>query len=262
MMACRSLVVLGWIGALSMLAPVRAQARSIEVSGSRVRMGDLVAGVPEPWASLDMGPAPDPMQDARYTEDDILARLDRAHMRLPDGYEVPRVLRVVRSGQTLTEPHLAQLVRQSLISHLPPGTRIRDVRLSGGVALPSGRVHIEPELPETLASGEQMLRLKVSTEPVRRGVYAAETRAHQRTAAVLIEAFVDLDMQTRRSSVPVLSRGSEVTVQVRTHGVLVQASGLAQEAGSIGDFIKVLPNQGSRMVQARILDARTVEVRL
>lgn len=250
-MAARSLMWLGFAGVVSTLVPLHAYARSIEVTGPRVHMGDLIADVPEPWASLDMGASPEPMQEARYTKDDIEARIRQAHMPLPQDTVVPRVLRIVRSGQVITEPHLTSLVRQSLITHLPPGSRIRSLRLSGGAALPSGPVSVKPDVPESIESGEHAMRVTVTARSDRRGA-----------SAVVVEAYVDLDIQTQRRGVPVLARGSEVTVQVRTQGVLVQASGLAQEAGSIGDFIKVLPNQGSRMVQARIIDARTVEVRL
>jgi hypothetical protein len=227
-----------------------AQARSIEVTAARVRMGDLLRDVPEPWASLDMGAAPEPMQEARYTKDDIEARAYKARLPLPQDIEVPRVLRVVRTGQVVTEPHLANLVRQSLIAALPPGTRIRSLRLNGGVVLPQGPVYIRPELPEVLEHGEQLLRIGV-------GVRSDAQGSH-----TVVEACVDMQLQSRRKGVPVLGRGSEVTVQIVTKGVLVQASGLAQEPGSIGDYIKVLPIQGNRMLQARIIDARTVEVRL
>lgn len=249
MMRFRLLV--GFVGLLGTWVPASAQARSVEVTGPRLRMGDLLVDVPEPWASLDMGPSPEPMQEARLTQDDIESRAQRARLPLPPGTFVPRVLRVVRCGQVIAEPRLQGLVRQSLISHLPAGARIRSLRLSGGVALAAGAVQLRPLLPEELEPGEQTVQVRVwaqSDKPAR--------------SAVLVEAYVDLELQARRKGVPVLGRGSEVTVQVRTKGVLVQASGLAQEAGSIGDFIKVLPHQGSRMVQACILDARTVEVRL
>lgn len=241
------------VAALGMvLTPLPAAAHTVEVSGARVRLGDLLAGVAEPFASLDMGASPEPNQQARYIKDDIKARVAMARLVLPQKIVLPRVVQVVRRAQTLDEPHLTRLVRQSLITHLPAGSRINSLRIDGGLSLPEGVVDIQPELPDSLGSGAHLVRLSVS----------ASAPNARRSAATYVQAYVDIDVIKSPQGVPVLARGSEVIVQVRSKGVLVQTSGLAQQAGGVGDLIRVLPNLSSRTLQARIVDGRTVEVQL
>jgi flagella basal body P-ring formation protein FlgA len=57
-------------------------------------------------------------------------------------------------------------------------------------------------------------------------------------------------------------QGAEVQVVVRSGNVTVQALGVVQEAGALGEAVRVLPQGSARVVRGRVLDARTIEVLL
>jgi hypothetical protein len=263
----RQACIVGFVMVVGLGVASNARADTVEVQGARVHMGDLLPDAPEPWASLDMGAAPDLSQELRVTREAIVARLAQARMALPPGVTVPRVLRVIRRGQVVTEPRLTQMVRQELIHALPPGSRIVALRLSGGVALPPGRVKVHVAVPDALTAGAQALQVAVRAEAAYApGEYlnagAVDYGETHNADAVTVTAYLELATPARGRRVPVLGRGAEVVVQIRSAGVLVQSSGLAQEAGSIGDIVGVLPTHGSRVLHARVVDATTVEVRL
>jgi hypothetical protein len=219
-----------------------AHAARIEVRAARVALGDLLPQVAEPWASLDMGPAPGVGQQARLTRQDIVRRLAQAQLPLPPDVEVPRVVQLTRVGQSISEPRLAAWVRQELIHSLPPGSRVAALRVGAGVTLPPGQVQVTLALPETLGPGTHTLTAWVRALPPE-GLQPA-LPAEADPEAVPLSVYAELGAMAARRPVPVLARGAEVVVQVRSASVLVQSMGLTQQAGSIGEVVGVLPTQG------------------
>lgn len=245
------------ISALAQKAHAKGQ---VDVRAPRLHLVDVVPRIPEPWASVDLGASPAPLQDARLTQDDILAQLKKAHLKLPNGIELPRAVRVYRPGQKLSAAQLAQHIRHALIEALEPGVDIQNLRISSGAILPQGQIIVQlPELPDskykTMDLQAQVRVMEFQVHPERESLYSKPVH-------VSVHAEIATQIAQKTPGVPVLARGAEVTVRIQSGHVLLQANGLAQEPGSIGDLISVLPTQGTRAVKARVVDARTVEVHL
>ncbi|MDI6852584.1 MAG: flagellar basal body P-ring formation chaperone FlgA [Deltaproteobacteria bacterium] len=64
------------------------------------------------------------------------------------------------------------------------------------------------------------------------------------------------------SQQPVINRGDEVTVVLDDHGLAVTTKGVAREPGYAGRFIRILNPKSKREFQAKVVDAKTVQVTL
>lgn len=62
--------------------------------------------------------------------------------------------------------------------------------------------------------------------------------------------------------VPLVERGTQVTILVRTATMVVTAPGIAREAGGLGDVISVENTLSRQIVSAEIIDAQTVQVNM
>lgn len=62
--------------------------------------------------------------------------------------------------------------------------------------------------------------------------------------------------------IPVLKQDDHVTITVRSKNTIVTANGIATEDGSIGDFISVQRAGSHQRIQAHVVDAHTVEIRI
>lgn len=144
--------------------------------------------------------------------------------------------------------NLAPLARQSILSALPVGFRLRDVIL-GQICVPNniGRVRARAVLGELLHGGRND------------GAIYFEG---QDKAQILGQVHFDLEPTVAARAIAVIARGAEVKIIVRSPNVTVQASAVAQEAAGLGESVQVLPSGGTRVIRGRVLDARTVEVTL
>jgi flagella basal body P-ring formation protein FlgA len=62
--------------------------------------------------------------------------------------------------------------------------------------------------------------------------------------------------------IPVLNHDDHVTITVRSKNAIVTANGIAREDGSIGDFILVQRAGSHQRLNAQIVDAHRVEIRI
>lgn len=238
-----------------------AQAKGqVDVRAPRLHLVDVVPHIQEPWASVDLGASPAPLQEDRLTQQDILAHVKKARLSLPKGIELPRSVRVFRPGQKISATQLAQHIRHAMIEKLEPGASIQDIRVSSGAILPKGQIRVQ--LPEFPGSNAGQVEFQAQIRVVEFQSNKHREAQYSNPVQVLVHADIATKFAQRNAGVPVLARGAEVTVRIKSGHILLQASGLAQEPGSIGDMITVLPNQGTRALKARIVDARTVEVHL
>ncbi len=223
-------------------ATLSVQAPTVEVQSERVHLVHLVPHMPEPWASVDLGAAPEPLQHHVVTSNDIakkiaLARLATAPMPLPGRTNVQR------AGTNIPEPELRTMLQEALIAQLPAIYALRSLSVNGGIIVGTGevRVNLGPLQPH---EGKQTIMAIVhSADGIARSV----------------PMLVDLH-RTVKALGPVIARGQDIIIVLIQGSVRVQSSGTAQGPGAIGDTIAVMPTSGTRMLHGRVLDARTVEV--
>jgi hypothetical protein len=144
--------------------------------------------------------------------------------------------------------NLVPLARQSILSALPVGYRLRDVVLSD-ICVPRslGRVRARAVLPESVHGGRND-----------GAIYFGAPNKPQMVGRV----FFDLEPTMAARATSIIARGAEVKIIVHSPNVTVQASAVAQEAAGLGESIQVLPSGGTRVIRGRVIDARTVEVSL
>jgi hypothetical protein len=236
----------GWCLAVSRpAAGAGLPVTDVEINAERLSLGDLVRELPEPLATLDLGPAPQPGQSRMVSRTVVLRRLRQAMVEV-EGIDLPALSRVRRSSQTVTETELRRLVAAAVAEKLPGGMRVREVLLSGGVVLPAGALTVEVQPSRVWQAGRQIVRVELSTR-----------QAAPRRLAVTI----DLEGSPKPRGVGI-ARGAEVQILARSPGLVVRTTGVAQQGGELGDVIAVLPNASPKLIKARVKDTHTVEVEL
>jgi flagella basal body P-ring formation protein FlgA len=81
---------------------------------------------------------------------------------------------------------------------------------------------------------------------------------------VLSRSLSPQEMLTPRhlSQQPIINRGDEVTVVLDDHGLAITTKGVAREPGYPGRVIRMVNPKSKREFQARVVDAKTVQVTL
>ena len=229
------------------ITALAGEVPTVGIAQDKIYMGDLVAGASPEIASLYFGPAPKPGQSRLVSRKEVEKRLQRARVKA-DTAHIPKRVRVKRLSQSLSEVHLAQLVRRSVQGALDANVLIKDVRVPGGVLLGKGKVRVELNKRAKYRDGWQTLMAKI---------YVDETKAASLPVSVKL-AWPKLGEQ---GSI-IVERGAHVTVIVRKGGVAIRTRALAQESGVRGATIAVIPQNGRKLVRAKVLDASTVEMLL
>jgi hypothetical protein len=224
-----------------------AAQSTVHVAGERLLLGELIEALPEPWAGIDVGPSPLPLQSRIFARSQLEARIRQAQLG-PAPVPLPQRLQVTRLGQRLAEPQLRTLMQGGLMQALPADVTLRSLTLSGGLVLPEGSVRCEfPDL-QRVHTGRQTVLATLSTQ----GDSGEIT-------AVRVPLLLDLEVPPRAVHL-VVQRGQTVTLLLRSGAVTVQTAGVVQAAGAVGDHVSVLPSNGVRVLDATVRDARTVEV--
>jgi hypothetical protein len=244
----RLLVCLFALGAGGTATAAAAAVPTVHVGGERLVLGSVVPSMPEPWASIDLGAAPRPLQRRLLTRRQIDARVRLAQLG-SSPVALPSRIEVMRDGQVLTEPQLQRLVRTQVVRGLSMGSILRQLSLEGGLVLPRGKVSCQLPNLAALRAGRQTV--------------LATIRSHVEGATpaqVQIPVLLDLEVLQQAPGLAQIERGQPVTILVQSGSVSVQSTGVAQLSGQVGDAIGVLPSGGTRVLHGRILDAQTVEV--
>ncbi len=212
----------------------------VEVSGHRVRVGDVIRGAPAAVADVDLGPAPQVGASRLIARAQILdavrARGETATLR------VPEAVRVTRRTSSLTPAELERVVREALPpARLPRGATLAAVRAPRAIELPAGWTSVTAELPRP---------------PRRAGAFTT-------TAMV---AFMSGDEVIARASVPVeltlsaeaaepdVARGGAVTLLVRQGLVEVRVAASAAIDADVGDNLPVVLRPSGRVLRARLIE--------
>ncbi len=281
-----------------LLAAAPADA-ALRVAGPRVRLSEVVAGV-TPETDGDLGPAPAPGQRRRIYRQQLVALLgEAAGRRLPRYLEVEtraralpcasleQLAREALAGKLAPGLRLRALVCAAPV-RVPEGELAVTARLADGGAR-AGRLTVTLELQVGEWPAQKLLlgaeidgRLPVVVAAVDLAAGAVlgaddlrvESRAAIGLPTDLVGATVDAvgkklttplraGASLRRgvlASVPLVTRGSSVSVLVTLPGLRISSRGTAREDGAAGDTINVLCQGSARMVRARVVAARTVVV--
>ena len=215
----------------------------VQLQSERITLGAVVQRMPEPWASVDLGAAPAPLQSRWVLAQQVHAAVLAAHLgRAP--VPVPRRTRVVRSGQVLSAPALRPLILQQVQDALPPNAAVRSLVIHSGAVLPEGPVNLHVVWSTPAHAGKQMVmaHLETPSDDIR-----------------MVPVTLDLHVPQVRSNT-IITRGASVHAVLTLGNVQVQQAAVAQGTGALGDMITLLPEGGSRMLRGRVLDEHTVEV--
>jgi flagella basal body P-ring formation protein FlgA len=294
-----ALLALGLSLALALPAAAAAPRRSVEVSGPRLLLSDLVVGAQD----LDLGQAPRPGARRVIHRRHVLAALGQGQGRTP---RLPRGWVVVTRSQRLTCSQLLAHVRRSLGHQLSTGLKV--VGLSGcsrPLVLPAGPLIVAARLASKQRAGRVpvVLRIRagswpeqtvvlttqirgtigvlVATRELSRGpIRQDDVRLEQRDAAALpsdaLTGLGDLagyklgyrvgaGAVLRRANltpIPLVRRGAAVTVTVTMHGIRVSSRGVARQDGVRGQTIAVLSRSSNRLIKARVVGSHRVVVDL
>ena len=219
----------------------------IDVAKDDIYIGDLLRDASPEVAHLVFGPAPKPGQSRLVTRREVTKRLQRARVGIST-VDIPLQVRVKRLSQTISESRFARLVRKSLQRELSTETKIKDIRVPGGLLLGKGRVSVKMNRRAKYKEGWQTVLAQVYVDG-------------SRVSSFPVNVSLEWPERAGENQV-VVERGAQVMIVVRKGGVAIKTRALAQEPGVLGAFIAVLPHTGRKLIRAKVLDANTVEMRL
>lgn len=157
--------------------------RAATVEGATVRLADVAVleGSATDFASVDLGPAPDPGGSRHLDGIAILYKLRAAG--LDDGstrYEIPASVRIARAYQDVTADEIRGAVERNATAVLDSGELLRTVEVGGGARIPPGPYELR--LAGAAASGRGFRR-RVDVELVQGGEVVASVPARLEVVA-------------------------------------------------------------------------------
>jgi len=218
---------------------------SVTVQGSELLLGEIaeISGPPdlvEKLAAVSAGTAPQPGSSRNVTEGHIEVRLRHAGVdpRLVEfkGADSVRVFRVQRA------PVESTVQAESGAPVYAVVVAARDIKRGEVLTLDDLQVElreIKGGWTET-RSAEEFVGLRTTRTVL--------------TGTPLTEIHVE--------EVPLIERGTAVTIVVQTGSVTVTAPGIARQSGMLGDVIEVENTLSRQRVSAEIIDAHTVQVQM
>ncbi len=239
-MRARPLTLIALVIALSGGLAFAGPPTRVEVSGLRVRVGDVIRNAPAEAADVDLGPSPAAGGSRLIDREQILSAL-RAHGET-SGLRVPEAVRVVRRVTSLTPGDLDRMVRDALpAARLPRGATIAAVRAPRSVDVPSGWSAVSADIPR----------------PPRRAGSFATTAVVTLRAGEEIVARITVPVElalSAEAATPDLVRGATVTLLVRQGLVEVRASGNAGADANVGEPVPVVLRPSGRVLRARLIE--------
>jgi hypothetical protein len=186
---------------------------------------------------LPVGDAPPPGR-ARVVRRSEVRRALRAAGRSSEGLVIPNRTRIERRARTMVTAELEEHARREIGEVIAPCS-VTTVRIPHAIEVAEG--------PTTLR---------------------AEAQAPRRSGSVGAVLVIEAGGRERRLPVratvtcpdPVVSAGSQVRIVVRVGRVRATAPGEARQAGRPGDVIRVRNAATRSSIEARVIDADTVEV--
>lgn len=241
-MRAHALARIALLGAIALgeCAALAVPPSRVEVSGLRVRVGDVVRDAPATVADVDLGPAPQ-VGGSRVINraqilDAVRARGNEGPLRLPEA------VRVVRRVRSLTPGDLDRMVRDALPqSRLPRGATLAAVRAPRAIELPAGWTSVTAELPRP---------------PRRAGTFATAAMLTLRLGdEVIARASVPVELAlSAEAAAPDVARGGALTLLVRAGLVEVRVGASAAIDADVGDTLPVVLRPSGRVLRARLIE--------
>ncbi len=237
-------LLLGLVSAAG-LARAQGPVATVEVSGPRVRLGDLVPHAGAAVGAADLGVAPQPGGSRLVTRDE-LARA-AAEAGAPKSLRLPSSVRVVRRMRKLAAAEVDRLVRDAL----------------AGPSLPRGAVLTAVRAPRLLevADGWDAVAAELPKPPKRSGpLPTTALLTFSRAGEVIARASVPVDLTlSADAAVSDVARGAAITLVIRRGLVEITVSALAGADADIGAVLPVTVRPSGRVVRARLVEKDRAE---
>lgn len=212
---------------------------TVLVSGSRVRLIDILPNAPAGISNADLGPAPPPGRSRYLDPEEIASRL-RAQGVAASRLELPRGVRVESAGHLFTPDELTRLVASPLAAALPEGITLMEHTVSSGhllsPAVSVGAVHL-PDLgrKHEIVTQTATVELVAGGAPVLRLPVRIKVRVSDSVRATFVE------------------RGSSVTVSIVRGRVEVSAVGETLRSAKVGELVTVRVLATNKVITAELV---------
>ncbi|OQX69246.1 MAG: hypothetical protein B6A08_06035 [Sorangiineae bacterium NIC37A_2] len=228
------------LAALLLVAPsVALGTETVVVSGSRVRLVDILPNAPAGISNTDLGPAPPPGRSRYLDPEEIASRL-RAQGVAASRLELPRGVRVESAGHLFTPEELTRLVASPLAAALPEGiTLVEHSVASAHLLSPTvsvGAVHL-PDLgrKQEIVTQTATVELVAGGAPVLRLPVRIKVRVSDSVRASFVE------------------RGSSVTLSIVRGRVEVSGVGETLRSAKVGELVTVRVLATNKVVTAELV---------
>lgn len=226
------------LGGAALTASGTAAQAAREVDAEHVRLAEIVPALAgTELGGLDLGPAPVPGAVRVVRRAEVLQALAQAG-RSAEGLAIPASTRIERRAQTLSPDELERRASSVVADAVAP-CAVESLEVRGALVVPEGALTLRAEGPSRPTTGATLVTL-----------IAQVGRREVRTAA------------QARIACPsaVIAPGAHVEIRVVAGSVVVRADGTARQPGRVGDTIRVFVERTHALVEARVVDASTVEV--
>jgi hypothetical protein len=226
----------GSLGGPAVAAPT---VRTVEVTGARVSLAELMPALGEGVAGVDLGRAPAPGGSRVISRQDIEQAL--AEQQIQGVKAIPAAVRVVRKMDGLGADRLGALTREALSR----------AGLAKGLTLTA----VRPTSRASVAAGWEQVTVSVPKPPRRAGAWATTVMlefvvAGDRVARVAVPVTFDVSPE---AAAPDVAKGDRLTLLVR-HGLIeVRVPAHAAAAADVGQTVPVTLRPSGRMVRARLV---------
>jgi hypothetical protein len=226
------------LAALGLAGEACAEVRQVALTGSRVRLGDVIKAAPAGASGVDLGPTPPPGGSRIITRDDLRRAVKGT---AAEGLAMPEAVRVTRKTKRLSGPELEALAREELgRGPMPKGATLAGMRPPASAEVPEGCERAGVELPPM---------------PRRAGAYSG---------SVVVTFYCDGAPTTKVSvpsnfmlsseaATPDVARGAPLTLVLERGLIEVATAGVAGGEGDVGAVIPVTVRPSGRVLRAKIV---------
>lgn len=237
------LIVISVCGAAEDERVILALPESAEVQGQNILLGAIaeIIGPKESVAEVakvNAGAAPRPGSSRRLTKGQIEVRLRQAGIDVKK-IEFKGATTVQIFGKTGVEDKVTEEKARSGSVYEAVVAK-RDLRRGDEIAA------------EDLEVAEVEIR---NNKPDERSL---DDFVGLRASRTILQGKILTDLNVE--VIPVIERGADVTIIVQTSALVVTAPGVAKDSGGVGEIIAVENTLSKQVIQAEIIDGRTVLV--
>jgi hypothetical protein len=232
---------------LCLVTSAAAQAETqVLIDQGRIKLGNVLPGMPERLSNLDLGTAPPPGGSRLLTQAEIEAELS-AFGENPKRFKVPDVVRVVRKARRFSPEELRDWLKPAILEALPRGVRLTQIKASRSLITSAnaslGKV-VLPRLPRLVGSTTITAMVEV----------VDDGEVLLRVPASLV---VDISAQAASAAVP---RGERVTLYIEKGPAHVSAVAIALQDLEIGDTGSFRIASTQRVLRARLESKATARL--